>query len=213
MFRMQEKPDNKCTHAVIGYGQWPASDNTGSKPYSQHRFRTELATVARQIQALRNTSSVRFFLNSVNYNGLGILTTSCPPIDHRTVAVIDMFNSVIQQIAQRYAISYVDLNAILGPLWDSALDYGHPVGKVMYAQIEHLLHHIFATITDPPQMPAYLVRFADGASDYLVTQGDRARAFPNGHTFMAMSYDFADVKVEPAESRDYYSFGPDLGPL
>jgi len=54
-----------------------------------------------------------------------------------------------------------------------------------------------------------LVRFTDSTSVYLFEKGEM-RAFPNGHTFMAMGFDFGDVQVFDASRRVEARFGPDL---
>eukprot|EP01032_Pedospumella_encystans_P016146 gene16146-18432_t len=109
----------------------------------------------------------------------------------------------------------------MGPMWDSAFDWCHPVGRVATAEVQWILahilksslHHKLGVVLYVPEFSEHaLIRFADGASVYLY-RGGELHAFPNGHTFMAMGFDFGDVKVLNVEKRMELRIGVDLPSL
>ena len=118
-------------------------------------------------------------------------------------------------------IDYIDMNHIMGPLWDSALDFCHPKGAVFTAEVEWILYSIFTHSVERQEkielFPAHarlpdhtLVRFTGSQSVYLIENDGVLRAFPNGHTFMAMGYDFGDVKTEFEFKMRVYTMGTEL---
>jgi hypothetical protein len=213
-----------CDYAVIGFGQWPVSWAT-PHPCNSECYLRAMKTVIGSVTKSAYQGPVRVFMRSVNYNGMGTFITACPPFDHRSPPVIDMMNHILVELTAAHGVDYIDLNHIMGPMWDSALDYCHPKGKVFTAEAEWILNHIFTaalnapvanpenTGTEAPAAPAAgpgkLVRFTDSAVVYLVQDGV-ARVIPNGHTFMAMGFEWGDVVVLTADKRALYSFGPDL---
>jgi hypothetical protein len=213
-----------CDYAVIGFGQWPVSWAT-PHPCNSECYLRAMKTVIGSITKSAYQGPVRVFMRSVNYNGMGTVVTACPPYDHRSPPVIDMMNHILVELTAAHGVDYIDLNHIMGPMWDSALDYCHPRGKVFTAEAEWVLNHIFTAAlhaleaspgdagsgapAPPAAGPSKLVRFTDSAVVYLVQDGV-ARVIPNGHTFMAMGFEWGDVVVLTADKRALYSFGPDL---
>ena len=216
-FNLQAAIDQQCSYAVIGYGQWPASYYE-KVPWPQHRYANEMRNMMVNVKA--HTGPVQLFLRSVNYNALGAIITHCPPVDHRSPPVIAMYNSVIKSLTTELGIGYIDLNHIMGPMWDSALDWCHPKGKVFVAEVEHILYTIFTSSIKqnkfpklvagpPPPKENSLYRFNGDQTVFLYKDG-LLRSFPNGRTFMAMGYDFDNVIVLVEGKRRSFDFGGEL---
>jgi hypothetical protein len=223
-FNVNEITRYGCDYAVLGFGQWPVSWQA-HVVCNAECYRAAMRNLIIQASKLAASGAVKLFIRSVNYNGFGTFVTSCPPFDHRSPPVIQMMNSILAQLTAELSVPYIDLNHIIGPMWDSALDYSHPKGKVFTAEVEWVLHSIFSTTyaalqsgagstssTTVPKVPDRLIRFTDGSTVYLVRDGV-ARAFPNAQTFMKMGYDFGDVSVQLATTRGTYVFSSDLPSL
>lgn len=218
-FNLQQLQDHACTYAVIGYGQWPVSYYE-PVTYSGERYAREMKAMMQLVSPAAYKGPTKVYMVSTNYNALGGIVTSCPPADHRSPPVIDMLNIIVGNLAKELQIGYIDLNHIIGPMWDSAQDYCHPKGKVFTAEVEWILFRILSDtvqskqpVTLHPGNPVYpensLIRFSDGNTVYLKRDGE-LHAFPNGRTFMAMGFDFGDVKVELDWKRGLFKFGADL---
>lgn len=217
---LQAVVDQQCSYAVIGYGQWPASYYEKA-PWPQHRFSNEMRAMMQNVKAFGGHTQL--FLRSVNYNALGAIITHCPPVDHRSPPVIAMYNNVIKSLTSELGIEYIDLNHIMGPMWDSALDWCHPKGKVFFAEVEHILYTILTSSIKqkkfpklvagpPPPKENSLYRFTNDQTVFLFRDGV-LRAFPNGRTFMAMGYDFDNVIVLVEGKRKSFDFGSELPSL
>ena len=211
---------HQCSYAVVTYGQWPASERMKGHPYPQSKFQEEMRRVVSLLQKY-DPKLTQVFLRSINYNGLGARHTACRPIDYRSPPVIDMYNTVIRNLAKELNVSYIDLTHIIGPKWDAALDWSHPVGKVATAEIEWIvfkalqysLQHKMGVVLHAPNSPENsLIRFADSKMVYLYQDGSY-HAFPNGRMFLEMGYDFDNVKTVPANRRAELPIGAELSPL
>ena len=132
-----------CDYAVIGYGQWPASFMAWPKAWTAEVYAAQMQRVLTQVTSFASTSTIKVFIRSVNYNGMGVVHTHCPPIDHRSPPVIDMMNRILVRLCSDTGVSYIDTSHIMGPMWDSAEDYCHPRGRVFTAEVEWILHRIF----------------------------------------------------------------------
>jgi len=64
-------------------------------------------------------------LQSIHYNALGDIKTTCPPQDWRSPPLIDVYNRILLDLATSKNLSYIDTNFIVGPLWDIFKDFGH----------------------------------------------------------------------------------------
>ena len=215
---------HQCSYAVVTYGQWPASHQMEGHPYSQSKFQEEMRRVVTLLKKY-DPQQTQVFLRSVNYNGLGARHTACPPIDYRSPPVIDMYNTVIRTLAKELNVEFIDLTQIIGPKWDAALDWSHPVGKVATAEIEWILYKSFhyslqhkmgvvlhAHAPDIPVPENPLIRFSDSTTVYLYQDGSY-HAFPNGRTFLAMGYDFDNVKTVHANRRAEFHIRAELPSL
>lgn len=209
-----------CDYAVIGYGQWPVSW-AARVPCNADCYMKHMKNVIGSVVPAVYSGPTKVFLRSVNYNGMGTFMTACPPYDHRNPAVIAMMNGILGQLTAAHNVDYIDLNHIMGPMWDSALDYCHPVGKVFTAEAEWILNYIFSAAYEDHQHYSgnsgggkswrkdMLVRFTDSATVYLIRDGV-ARAFPNGNTFMAMGFEWGQIKVMTPDKRAVFMFSDDL---
>lgn len=211
---------HRCSYAVVTYGQWPASFMTDRKPYTQTKYHDEMRRVVTLLQNYDHNQT-QVFVRSVNYNGLGARQTACPPIDYRSPPVIDMYNAVLHKLSKELNVEYIDLNHVMGPMWDSALDWCHPVGKVATAEVEWVMAHMLQSSLrrnlgvvflnhDLPNKS--LIRFSNDKTVFLFQDG-QMRSFPNAHTFMVMGFDFGDVQVFDASRRGEFDFGAELPSL
>ena len=134
--------DEKCTHLIIGVGQWSAGwpENKPTLfPDYKHQMREALNT----IQNLTQNTKIAIFLRSIHYSGINYAISACPPSDWRSIPVIDMYNEILKNIAQSTTgITYLDTNSIIGPLWDSAPDYFHFSNKVGMVEAIYLLREV-----------------------------------------------------------------------
>lgn len=212
--------ENDCSYAVIGYGQWPVSYYEKA-PYTQQRFTHEMHAMMQQVKEYKDTTHI--YMRSVNYNALGGIITYCPPVDHRSPPVIDMLNHVIKTLTADMSIPYIDLNSVMGPMWDSAFDWCHPKGKVFTAEVEHILHTLFTTSIAHNKLPKLyagaaappentLYRFTNDQTVYLY-RNKELHSFPNGHTFMAMGFDFDQVIVLVEGKKRMFDVGEPLPAL
>eukprot|EP00598_Pedospumella_elongata_P001086 CAMPEP_0184981682 /NCGR_PEP_ID=MMETSP1098-20130426/11311_1 /TAXON_ID=89044 /ORGANISM="Spumella elongata, Strain CCAP 955/1" /LENGTH=132 /DNA_ID=CAMNT_0027505263 /DNA_START=111 /DNA_END=509 /DNA_ORIENTATION=- len=114
---------------------------TNGQPYTQTKYQEEMRRVMTLMQNYdRNQTQV--FVRSENYTPLMARQTTCPPTDYRYPLMIDMYNNVLKQLSKELGVEYIDTNHIMGPMWDSAQDWYHPVGKVAIAEVEWILWHI-----------------------------------------------------------------------
>lgn len=171
-----------------------------------------------------------FFFHSCNYNSLGAIITSCPPMDFRSPPAVDMVNGALHAAAKKQRVPYIDLSHIVGPLWDSAVDYCHYYGKVFNAEAEFLLYSMFnSVVTQPnegmatPLLPVLLLllterkflkdlqlfRFPPDSTVYVSKDGV-LRPFPNGDVFAAMGFDFSRVRVLSGVDMGEYVVGREL---
>ena len=141
-FHLADLQKHGCHYTIIGYGQWPVS-YIEETPYTQEHFTRVLTEVFEQIAPHNSTQEGRIFVQSVNYNALSAVISCCAPIDHRTPSVIDMMNTVMRTLSNKYNVGFIDHHHIMGPLWDSAEDWNHPRGAVFTAEVEHVLYSIF----------------------------------------------------------------------
>jgi hypothetical protein len=133
---------SECDYAILGYGQWMVATQT-YPPCTADCYEAAVREVMKQVSPAGYNGTTKIFFRSMNYNGLRAQITTCPAFDYRTPPVVDMLNNVMERLCREYDIPYIDLTHIMGPMWDSAQDYGHPTGKVFTAEVEWLLHSIF----------------------------------------------------------------------
>ena len=220
-FNVAALAQHQCTYAVVAFGQWLVSYSE-DVPYTAKQYTTAMTTMMQQVSAPTYNGTTKTFFCSINYNALGAYITTCPPFDHRSPPVIDMLNQVLINLCKKFKFDFIDMNKIMGPMWDSALDYCHPRGKVFIAEGEWILHHLFAsTLTRGEEIAmnevknpveGTIMRFSDDKVLYLCRNGS-LHAFPNGQTFASMGFDFGNVRVELSAKRGHYVVGDDLPSL
>jgi hypothetical protein len=140
MFSMPKIEQRKCDNVVVTYGQWPVAF-TNPVVCNATCYRDSMRAVLTEI--VQHAGPTKFYLMSTNYNALSSRIITCPPTDHRSPPVVDLLNRIAAELAAELRVHYIDLNHIMGPMWDSAYDYCHPVGKVFTAQAEWVLNYIF----------------------------------------------------------------------
>lgn len=145
MFNTSQLDEHLCSIAVVSYGQWPLSANV-PRQWNRTRYGSEMRRMMESTLPPQYAGGTKVFIRSENYNGLGSYQAHCPPRDHRSMPVIDMANHVAQQLAQELRLDYIDLNHIIGPLWDSAPDFCHPPSQVYGAELGWILYTAFTTL-------------------------------------------------------------------
>ena len=83
-------------------------------------------------------SGYKLYVVSNNYNPLGNAFLFCPPGDWRRPDYVDTYNNILEAVAKRNGVPYIDNNyEISGVAWDSASDWCHYDFKVMKAVISY----------------------------------------------------------------------------
>jgi len=131
----------KCHYVILGYGQWLAGWPS-VPPYSTKRFAESVEWTIERINLLSDKTKVIW--RSMHYNPLGDKISSCPPQDWRSPPVVDAYNNVLRNKLAKGSsrLMFVDTTFIIGPMWDSAKDWCHYVGKVGKAEAKYFLHVI-----------------------------------------------------------------------
>ena len=140
-----------CTLFVIGGGQWSASWKNTKMWQREHAPETP-AEMARDVEQLvqqvqRTAPSVRMWVRSVNYNPLGMAVLQCPQSEWRTPPLIDGYNFALRQMLRHHeAVQFLDLDPIVGPMWDTAADWNHYYGDVFSAEVAYILHATLGSV-------------------------------------------------------------------
>lgn len=203
-----------CTYAVLGFGQWTHSFLEHQTPYTNTRSERELRRIIAETDS--NTSTM-LFLRSMNYNGFGALYTVCPPQDYRLPHVVDMYNAMQCNLCVELGVGYIDLNHIIGPLWDSAADWSHPDGRIFTAEAEHILNSIFTHAVQSKRpvrpvktLPSRMVLQFDGNETTYLYRNGTLHAFSDNETFSAMGFQGKDVKIIPRRDEIAFAWGTPL---
>jgi hypothetical protein len=110
----------RCQKIVIGLGQWSAGWPE-YEPTLFPAFETQMSTLLENIQGI----GAEIFLRSIHYNPIGDRIGECPPTDWRSPPVIDGYNRILKRVSKKFGVQFIDTNAIIGPVWDSAPDWCH----------------------------------------------------------------------------------------
>jgi hypothetical protein len=146
-FSADQLQQNLCSVAVLAFGQWSLSPYTVS-PVTIDAIKSELQAVFADIAG--KEASTRVFFRTENYNGLGAHIRLCPNQDHRTPPAFDAINNAVRQLCEesKGRMPFIDLSAVIGPMWDAAVDFCHPDAPVLHAEVEVILHAVFSHLRD-----------------------------------------------------------------
>ena len=138
-----------CNITIVGLGQWSA----GKKP----RKVVPATTFPEYMKSLKTgithwkALGIKMVLRKMHYNPLGDIKTQCPPQDHRSPPVIDGYNEIVQSLARKHNITYIDTGDVMDPMWDSAGDYCHYRGLEGRTEALYILQEIFRCYKDSIQ--------------------------------------------------------------
>jgi hypothetical protein len=139
---------NKCSVAVVTFGQWSLS-KFAPTPFKLGLFSEQMQSVMSKIAAYQaEDGRTKIFFRSENYNGLSARMTKCPHEDYRTVPAFNAVNERVRQLCHAHDIPFIDLHHVIGPMWDAALDYSHPLHHVLRAEVDVILHAVFSHVID-----------------------------------------------------------------
>ena len=130
-----------CNITIVGLGQWSA----GKKP----RLVVPATTLPEYLESLERgilnwkALGIKMILRKIHYNPLGDLISQCPPTDRRSPPVIDGYNEIVESLAQKHNITYIDTGDVMDPMWDSAGDYCHYRGLEGSTEALYILQEIF----------------------------------------------------------------------
>ena len=210
-----------CTYAVVGYGQWPLSAWMEQKPYNATRYEYEMRKVLATIVASKLQTQV--FMRSMNLNGLGYKETACPAKDYRHPPLVMMYNSILARLCREYGLPYIDMQHLQAPLWDIALDWNHPKGRVFTAEAELIVHSVLTYSHKHKLVPKLdpnfglrvfspwtivPIRFNDSDVAYYL-HGGVLRALPNFSSLYHLGV-ANSVNILEAIHRKEYIFGPEM---
>jgi hypothetical protein len=148
---------HECSIAVISYGQWPLSQFAPT-PFRADEFQAQLSVVGTKISDYQGP--IKIFYRSENFNGLSAHGGACPSKDHRVVPAIERVNALAQEMCAKFRIPFIDLHAVIAPMWDAALDYSHPNHPVFRAEVDIILHVVFSALRKEavPMVPLAAVK-------------------------------------------------------
>lgn len=209
-----------CTYVVLGFGQWTHSYTEHQHPFTNSKSRRELQRIITESTLPLFLGSAQTFVRSMNYNGLGALSTVCPPQDYRQPHVVDFYNAMQRNLSAALGVGYIDTNHIMGPLWDSAADWNHPGARVYTAEAEHILFTVLSSSAQSgrPIVPVkvspsrVLLRFRSEETVYLYQDG-KLRRFPDSRTLAGMGFAQSDVKALSDRDMDHFGLGTDIPKL
>jgi hypothetical protein len=134
---------HQCSIAVVSYGQWSLSYHAVS-PRTEDAYRAEMLGVMKKFTAYAGPAKI--FFRSENYNGMGDSIRACPHVDYRFPPAIDSLNGVIRGVTAACDAPFINLHKVIGPMWDAALDYSHPIHHVLRAEVDVILHAVFSAV-------------------------------------------------------------------
>jgi hypothetical protein len=121
---VQKFIDTKCTHVILGSGQWDAGWPE-SKPTSFQEYEEILNSTVPLILEILSKANIDVYYRSMHYNPLGDMILHCPPTDWRSPSVVDMYNKITQRVCKLHGMKWIDTNEIMGIMWDRAEDWCH----------------------------------------------------------------------------------------
>jgi hypothetical protein len=138
--------NHKCSIAVLSFGQWPLTQFAPT-PFTLTLFTAQVQTVMDKILTYQaEGGSTKVFFRTENYNGLAARMTKCPHQDYRTPPSFDALNTMVHNLCTNHSIPFINLHDVIGPMWDAAIDYSHPIHHVLRAEVDIILHAVFSDV-------------------------------------------------------------------
>lgn len=141
--KVQQIIDKKCTKVVIGSGQWDAGWPK-NRPTLFTQYENVLNSTIPTMLEMFQDANVDVYYRSMHYNPLGNKISQCPPRDWRNPAVVDMYNRVSKHECEKFNMTFLDTNDIMGIMWDRASDWCHYRDISSEMEARYFLHTIFA---------------------------------------------------------------------
>lgn len=153
-FNVSMLDEKHCSVAIFSFAIWPLSNSPF--PHTAEVHFQQMTTLIEDVQKNYH-GPARMFFRSENINGLGAWTGQCPANhDRRSPPAFDAVNAVTRQVCKTHNVPFIDLDPIIYPMWDAALDFCHPPRKVFVAEAEYILHVVFNHIVSQRwQIPMY----------------------------------------------------------
>jgi len=128
--------DAACSIFLVAVGQWPASLH-GGRPTLKHEYHDQMKVMLHDLK--ESHPDVEIFMRSIHYNPLSRMISACPPRDWRSPAVINAYNKAIADVCNQFEnVNFVDTSFIVGPMWDSSLDWNHLAPEVKSVEAFYL---------------------------------------------------------------------------
>jgi hypothetical protein len=141
LFNVSSLDETHCSVAIFSFAIWPLMYSPF--PHTAEEHRRQITAMIDDVQRNYRGPS-RMFFRSENINGLGRYAGWCPAsYDRRSPPAFDALNAVTREVCEARNVTFIDLDQIIYPMWDSALDYCHPPSKVFVAEAEHVLRRVF----------------------------------------------------------------------
>ena len=115
-----------CNRLVLSFGQWDGSYRH-APPTPPAQFGAAVREVLGRLHLLLR--SQQRWLMTTNDIPMGCAALACPPAEWRTPPLIGAYNAELEAAARAAQIGFIDNRDIIGPVWDSALDWNHPDGR------------------------------------------------------------------------------------
>ena len=106
---------------VLHTGSWDLG-SPGKLPTPLASWR---ANLGKELASIRKSVRAPIALLSTSYTPLGKWHLACPPMEWRAPECVDAYNAVQREVAAEHGATFLDANALLGPVWDSSGDWNH----------------------------------------------------------------------------------------
>jgi hypothetical protein len=128
-------------------------------------FQREQEGLVSRLLQWRKPSGPRLYFRSENHNGLLANAVQCDGVDLRSPPRFDMINRVKEEVCRNHQLEFIDMDHIIYPMWDGAFDFCHPSPHVGTAEVDLILHRVFADVL---QHKEPLVAFSPAAMEGVV---------------------------------------------
>jgi hypothetical protein len=129
-----------CSVAVLSFAIWPLVHSP--YPHTPKVHKEQIERLLGLVTAYGGPTKI--FFRSENINGLGVFADQCPAgRDRRSPPAFDAVNNATREVCAQWRVPFIDLDPIIYPMWDSALDFCHPMRSVFNAEAEFILYSVF----------------------------------------------------------------------